>query len=61
MATANRMKFLTQLNDARSAIVLPKELKKIVKAKAKEDNTNESQWIKVAIIEKLERSEVEVE
>jgi len=55
MATVNRMKFLTQRNDARTAVVLPKELKDILQAKAKAENMNESQWIKVAIIEKLER------
>ena len=58
MATVNRMKFLTQRNDARHALALPKELKQIIAAKSKAENMNESQWVKVAIIEKLEREDL---
>ncbi|HET6558105.1 MAG TPA: hypothetical protein VFG54_12375 [Prolixibacteraceae bacterium] len=59
MTTVNRMKLLTQKNDARVAIVMPTELKRIIAEKAKRDNTNESQWVKLAIIEKLEREDLE--
>lgn len=58
MTTVNRMKLLSQRNDARMALVLPVELKQILSAKAKDENMNESQWVKLAIIEKLERDEV---
>lgn len=58
MTTVNRMKLLSQRNDGRMALVLPVELKQILSAKAKEENMNESQWVKLAIIEKLERDEV---
>ena len=61
MATANRMKFLTQRNDARMALVLPKELKEILAQKANDEKMNESQWVKLTIIEKLEREETNQE
>lgn len=61
MTTVNRMKFITQRNDARMALVLPKELKELLSQKAEEANTNESKWVKLAIIEKLEREDVETQ
>lgn len=55
MTTVNRMKFFTQRNDARMALVLPTELKQILTKRAKAEKMNDSQWVKLAIIEKLER------
>lgn len=55
MATVNRWKYLTQKSDARMNIVIPIDLKKEITAKAEEDKINVSQWVKIAMIEKLNR------
>ena len=55
METVNRMKLLTQINDDNLNSSVPAELKSLVKEMAKLDNMNVSQWIKLALIEKLER------
>jgi len=55
METVNRMKLLTQINDDNVNSSVPAELKRLVREMAKLDNMNVSQWIKLALIEKLER------
>jgi len=61
MKTVNRMKLLAQINDDSVNSSVPAELKALVKEQAKRDNMNVSQWMKMALIEKLERSEIVVE
>jgi hypothetical protein len=57
MATVNRMKYLTQQNDDRMAVAIPNELKQLLIEKSKEEKMNLSQWVKMAIVEKLDRDE----
>lgn len=61
METVNRMKLLAQKNDDNVNASVPTELKNLVKEQSALDNMNVSQWMKIALIEKLERSEIEVE
>ena len=61
MKTVNRMKLLAQKNDENVNASVPIELKALIKEQAELDNMNVSQWMKMALIEKLERSEIEVE
>lgn len=58
MATAKSMKFLLQKNDDKMSIVLPKDLKNAVKKRAKRNGINPSQFVKLAMMEKLEHDEV---
>lgn len=55
METVNRMKLLAQKNDDNVNASVPAELKSLVKEQASRDNMNVSQWMKMALIEKLER------
>ena len=57
MKTVNRMKLLAQINDDKVNASVPTELKALIKEQAELDNMNVSQWMKLALIEKLERSE----
>lgn len=57
MKTVNRMKLLAQKNDDNVNASVPAELKKMVKDQSARDNMNVSQWMKLALIEKLERAE----
>lgn len=59
MTTAKNMKFLMQKNDDALNIVLPRELKKMVVREARKMKINNSQYTKLAIIEKMEREEIE--
>lgn len=59
MKTVNRMKLLAQKNDENVNASVPAELKNLVKEQSALDNMNVSQWMKLAFIEKLERSEIE--
>lgn len=61
MKTVNRMKLLAQKNDENVNASVPTELKALIKEQAELDNMNVSQWMKMALIEKLERCEIEVE
>lgn len=56
-ATVDNMKLISQKNDVSANVVLPAELKKLASAMAKNDNVNLSQWIKIAMIQKLERDQ----
>lgn len=55
MTTSNSMKFLLQINDDTMSIVLPKEMKKVVKEVARKNSMNPSQYAKLALIEKMDR------
>jgi len=55
MKTVNRMKLLAQKNDSNVNASVPIELKKMVVEQSESDNMNVSQFIKMALIEKLER------
>lgn len=56
-ATVDNMKLISQKNDVSANVVLPAELKKLASAMAKNDKMNLSQWIKIAMIQKLERDQ----
>ena len=56
-ATVDNMKLISQKNDVSANVVLPAELKKLASASAKKDKMNLSQWIKIAMIQKLERDQ----
>lgn len=55
MTTANRMNFLLQKNDDTMSIVLPREMKEVVKEAARRNSMNPSQYAKLALIEKMDR------
>lgn len=57
-ATVDNMKLISQKNDVSANVVLPSELKKLASSAAKKDKINLSQWIKIAMIQKLEREQV---
>ena len=55
MKTVNKMKLLAEINDDKVNASVPTELKRLIQEQAKRDNMNVSQWMKLALIEKLER------
>lgn len=55
MKTVNRMKLLAQKNDSNLNTSVPIELKSMVVEQAASENMNISQFMKIALIEKLER------
>ena len=55
--TVDSMKLLSQKNDDSANIVLPSELKSLASTSAKKDKMNLSQWVKIAMIQKLVREE----
>jgi len=55
MTTTESMKLIGQKNDSRLDTVVPKELKRLVVEQADKENTNLSLWVKIALVEKLER------
>lgn len=55
MATSKILKLLLQKNDSALSVVIPLEMKKLIAKCAKEDNMTESQYVKLAIIEKLDK------
>jgi len=55
MATSKILKLLLQKNDSALSVVIPLEMKQLIAKCAKEDNMSESQYVKLAIIEKLDK------
>jgi len=55
MTTTESMKLIGHKNDSRLDTVVPKELKRLVVEQADKENTNLSLWVKIALVEKLER------
>ncbi len=55
MATSKILKLLLQKNDSAISVVIPLEMKQLIAKCAKEENMSESQYIKLAIIEKLDK------
>ena len=49
------MKLIGQKNDSRLDTVVPKQLKELVVQQADKENTNLSLWVKIALVENLER------
>lgn len=58
-ATTNRMNLLLQRNTERINSAVPAAVKQLMVKAAEELNMNESQFIKLCIIEKLDRMEEE--
>jgi predicted DNA-binding protein len=55
MATSKILKLLLQKNDSAISVVIPLEMKQLIAKCAKDENMSESQYIKLAIIEKLDK------
>ena len=55
MATSKILKLLLQKNDSAISVVIPSEMKQLIAEYAKVENMSESQYIKLAIIERLDR------
>lgn len=55
MATSKILKLLLQKNDSALSLVIPLEMKQLIAKCAKEENMSESQYVKLAIIEKLDK------
>ena len=56
MATSKILKLLLQKNDSAISVVIPLEMKQLIAKCAKEENMSESQYVKLAIIEKLDKA-----
>jgi predicted DNA binding CopG/RHH family protein len=57
MATPKTINLFLQKNTASLNIAVPKELKNLIKKRAKREGINPSQFVKLVLIEKLEREE----
>ena len=57
MTIVKNTKYLMQKNDDALNIVLPRDLKKMVVKEAKKLKINNSQYTKLALIEKMERDQ----
>ena len=55
MATSKILKLLLQKNDSAISVVIPLEMKQLIAKCAKAENMSESQYVKLAIIEKLDK------
>lgn len=55
ITTGSNLKFLMQKNDSGISIVVPKEMKKLIAENAKKHSMIESQYIRLAIIERFEK------
>ncbi|MDP3641782.1 MAG: DUF6290 family protein [Bacteroidota bacterium] len=55
MATSKILKLLLQKNDSAISVVIPSEMKQLIAEYAKVENMSESQYVKLAIIERLDR------
>jgi hypothetical protein len=55
MATSKILKLLLQKNDSAISVVIPSEMKQLIAEFAKIENMSESQYVKLAIIERLDR------
>ena len=56
MATSKILKLLLQKNDSAISVVIPLEMKQLIAKCAKDENMSESQYVKLAIIEKLDKA-----
>jgi hypothetical protein len=55
MATSKILKLLLQKNDSAISVVIPSEMKQLIAEYAKIENMSESQYVKLAIIERLDK------
>ena len=55
MATSKILKLLLQKNDSAISVVIPAEMKQLIAEYAKVENMSESQYVKLAIIERLDK------
>jgi hypothetical protein len=55
MATSKILKLLLQKNDSAISVVIPSGMKQLIAEYAKAENMSESQYVKLAIIERLDR------
>jgi len=55
MATSKILKLLLQKNDSAISVVIPSEMKQLIAEYAKVENMSESQYVKLAIIERLDK------
>jgi len=55
MATSKILKLLLQKNDSAISVVIPQEMKQLIAKCAKDENMSESQYVKLSILERLDR------
>ena len=55
MATSKILKLLLQKNDSAISVVIPAEMKQLIAEYAKVENMSESQYVKLAIVERLDK------
>lgn len=55
MATSKILKLLLQKNDSAISVVIPAEMKQLIAEYAKIENMSESQYVKLAIVERLDK------
>jgi hypothetical protein len=55
ITTGNNFKLLMQKNESSISIVVPKEMKKLIAVNARKHSMIESQYIKLAIVERFEQ------
>lgn len=55
ITTLKCMKLLMQKNGAAISVMIPVEMKKLIAENAKKNSMNESQYIKLAIVERFEK------
>ena len=55
MATSKILKLLLQKNDSAISVVIPSEMKQLIAEYAKVENMSESQYVKLAIVERLDK------
>jgi len=58
MTTGYSMKLLMQKNVSAISVVVPKEMKKLIAENARKNSMIESQYIKFAILERLEKDQL---
>lgn len=61
MTTVKSTNILIQKNSARLSVKVPSEMKALISKYAREANMTDSQYVKLAIHERLEKDKAEVE
>lgn len=60
VTTANSMNFLVQKNDAYFSLKMPRAMRELISQQANKQNMSDSNYVKSAILDRLERDLEEV-
>ncbi len=58
ITTGNSVKLLMQKNESAISVMVPKEMKKLIAENARKNSMIESQYIKLAIVERFEKDQL---